>query len=48
MTWKNTSACIGVLRDATFARSSALVFFVSFNVLHSETFEVIFHPLDKG
>jgi hypothetical protein len=47
MTWKNTSIGIGLLRAAAFARSSTCVF-VSFNVLHGETFEVIFQPPDMA
>jgi hypothetical protein len=47
MTWKNTSIGIGLLRAAAFARSSTCVF-VSFNVLHGETIEVIFQQPDMA
>jgi predicted membrane protein len=48
ITWKNTSAGIGMLRAAVFARSSTLMFLFFFNVLHHEPFEIIFHPSDES
>jgi hypothetical protein len=48
MTWKNTFAGIGMLRATAFAKFNDFGVFVSFNVLCSETFEVIFHPSDQG